>query len=93
MLGDGADDVGPDESTKIADRVNQRNARSRGHSCQELAGERPEGAEGAGIHHLELVPAMVKFRAYGQALSLASNDSFIHTHSDAKRLWYKEKRQ
>ena len=52
MLGDGADDVGPDESTKIADRVNQRNARSRGHSCQELAGERPEGAEGAGIHHL-----------------------------------------
>jgi hypothetical protein len=24
---------------------------------------------------------------------LASNDSFSHTHSDAKRFWYKEKSQ
>jgi hypothetical protein len=27
----------------------------------------------------------------GQALSLAGNESFFNTHSDAQRLWYKEK--
>jgi len=37
------------------------------------------------------LPPGWNFRACGQVLSLAGNESFFNTHSDAQRLWYKEK--